>query len=331
MATQVTENEVKGKESGALVEGGQGQALAAVPEESVWLANFISPRTRATYQRAVASFAAFAGITSAEAFREVNQAQVLAWREHLIAEGMAARTVGNRMAALSSIFNHLCEKQLVKSNPVKGLQRPRLNQAMGETPAIDKKLVRAMLDAAERDFVGAKTEVAQLQGARDSAMLHVFFFMGCRISELCQLRVKDQSRDGAYPVLVFTLKGGKRNKVPMPHEVVDKLGRYLMLAGHGDERHYPLFRRVRLDSGDRPITRLAAYNVFKKYARAVGLPEDAVPHSARATFATESLNAGALLEHVQQVLGHTSISTTKIYDRRQMLHRESPTLVVRYD
>lgn len=88
---------------------------------------------------------------------------------------------------------------------------------------------------------------------------------------------------------------------------------------------------VRTDSGDRPLTRLAAYNVFKTYARAVGLPEEAVPHSARATFATESLNAGALLEHVQQVLGHTNISTTKLYDRRQMLHRESPTLVVRYD
>ena len=256
---------------------------------------------------------------------------MLAWREHLIAEGMAARTVGNRMAALSSIFNHLCEKQLVKSNPVKGLQRPRLNEEMGEIPAIDKKLVRAMLDAAERAFVEAKTKVAQLQGARDSAMLHVFFFMGCRISELCHLKVKDCSRDGAYPVLVFTLKGGKRNKVPMPHEVVDKLERYLALAGHRDERHYPLFRRVRIDQEDRPITRLAAYNVFKKYARAVGLPEDAVPHSARATFATDSLNAGALLEHVQQVLGHTNISTTKIYDRRKMLHRESPTLVVHYD
>jgi integrase/recombinase XerD len=325
------ENEVKEKQSPALVKGAEGQDLAAVPEESVWLANFISPRTRATYRRAVAAFAAFAGITSAEAFREVTQAQVLAWREHLITEGKAARTVGNRLAALSSIFNHLCEKQLVKSNPVKGLQRPRLNKEMGETPAIDKKLVRAMLEAAEWSFVEAKTETARLQGARDSAMLHVFFFMGCRIFELCSLRVKDKSRDGAYPVLVFTLKGGRRNKVPMPHEVVEKLERYLALAGHGDERPWPLFRRVRLDQRDRPITRLAAYNMFKKYARAAGLPEEAVPHSARATFATESLNAGALLEHVQQVLGHTNISTTKIYDRRKMLHRESPTLVVRYD
>lgn len=323
------ENGVNENSSAALVTGGGG--LAAVPEESVWLANFISPRTRATYRRAVASFAEFAGITSAEAFRAVSPAQVLDWREQLIAEGKAARTVGNRMAALSSIFNHLCEKQLVTGNPVRGLQRPRLNNAIGETPAIEKKRVRAMLDAAERAFVEGKTAVARLQGARDSAMLHVFFFMGCRISELCHLKVKDCSRDGAYPVLVFTLKGGKRNKVPMPHEVVEQIERYLTLAGHGGERQYPLFRRVRIDSGDRPLTRLAAYNVFKTHARAVGLPEEAVPHSARATFATESLNAGALLEHVQQVLGHTNISTTKLYDRRQMLHRESPTLVVRYD
>jgi site-specific recombinase XerD len=68
---------------------------------------------------------------------------------------------------------------------------------MRETPAIDKKLVRAMLEAAEQDCVEAKTETARLQGARDSAMLHVFFYKGCRISELCSLRVKDKSRDGA--------------------------------------------------------------------------------------------------------------------------------------
>ncbi len=72
METRWVLNEVKKKQIGVLVKGAEEQALAAVPEESVWLANFISPRTRATYQRAVASFAAFAGITSAEAFREVS-------------------------------------------------------------------------------------------------------------------------------------------------------------------------------------------------------------------------------------------------------------------
>ena len=60
----------------------------------VWLANFLFPRTRLTYQQAVASFAAFAGMTSAEAFRDVGQVQVLAWREQLTTEGWRCVRLG---------------------------------------------------------------------------------------------------------------------------------------------------------------------------------------------------------------------------------------------
>ncbi len=110
--------------------------LVEIPEESVWLANFISEQTQKTYKNAVSAFIQYSGIQHLEELRNINQANILSWRDSLIKSGASNRTVNNRMSALSSLFNHLCEKQLVATNPVKGLKRPKVNQKTVKTPAL---------------------------------------------------------------------------------------------------------------------------------------------------------------------------------------------------
>jgi site-specific recombinase XerD len=78
--------------------------LTPIPEEAVWLANFVSPRTKKTYQVAVRSFIAFHGLQSAEELRSISQSHLIAWREYLIQSGASPRTVQNRLAAVSSLF-----------------------------------------------------------------------------------------------------------------------------------------------------------------------------------------------------------------------------------
>ncbi len=88
------------------------ELLAEVPEEGVWLANFPSPRTRATYRNAVAEFVGFLGLSSPDQLYGLEQAHVIAWREELTRHGASARTIASRLSALSSLYKHLCEKQL---------------------------------------------------------------------------------------------------------------------------------------------------------------------------------------------------------------------------
>ena len=102
-------------------------------ETSLWLQNFISDRTREAYKKAVQDFAGIAELETADDLFDVDASTVLARREHLLANAMSNSSVTNRMSALSSLFKHLCDKQVVQTNPVQGIKRPKTTAARCHT------------------------------------------------------------------------------------------------------------------------------------------------------------------------------------------------------
>ena len=93
--------------------------------------------------------------------------------------GAEPRTICARLAAVSSLYGHLLEAQLIAENPARGVRRPKIRRDRVEATALTAEQVRRMLDAPATD---------NIQGLRDRALLHVFFYTGCRISEPCGLR-----------------------------------------------------------------------------------------------------------------------------------------------
>ena len=294
-----------------------------VKETDAWLTNFISDRTRATYKKAIEEFASFSALESPDDLYDVDSYTVLAWREHLMQLEYSSNSVANRLSALSSLFRHLCDKQIVQVNPVQGIKRPKTPQE-GVTPSIANKLVRKILEDCKKKLDEAKTPTAKLMAARNSAILHVLFFLGPRVSEVVSLNIGDIVADGEYTVMKLKVKGGGAHRVPAPPEAMASVNEYLQKSGH---TRGAMFRRIK--GGNSRLTRLSIYNIFVAAAKEVS-GDHYSTHSARATFATESLNNGALLEHVQNALGHSSITTTQMYDKRKTLHRDSPSLRVRY-
>ncbi|MEK7281346.1 MAG: site-specific integrase, partial [Chloroflexota bacterium] len=100
--------------------------LAQTPEDSLWLANFTSDKTRETYRQAILQFIKAAGLRERSDFQRVSRAAVIAWRDQLMAEGRSRRTVKNRLSALSSLFDHLTAHGVVEKNVVKEVDRPKL-------------------------------------------------------------------------------------------------------------------------------------------------------------------------------------------------------------
>ena len=98
--------------------------LADVPPEIEWFANIRNRHTRRSYENAIGDFMRFAGIVRPEEFRTVTRAHVIAWRDSLAERDRGGATVRHRLAALSSLFEYLCEKNAVTHNPVKGVKRP---------------------------------------------------------------------------------------------------------------------------------------------------------------------------------------------------------------
>ena len=108
------------------------QGLADVPAELEWFANLGNPSTRRAYENALQDFMRFTGIARPEEFRQVTRAHVIAWRDDLVRRVLSGMTVRHRLAALSSLFEYLCEKNAVTHNPVKGVKRPPVESYEGD-------------------------------------------------------------------------------------------------------------------------------------------------------------------------------------------------------
>jgi site-specific recombinase XerD len=297
--------------------------ILPVNEASVWLANFTSKATRRSYAVAVSQFANFHGAANVEDLARLDRAHVIAWREALIQSGASPRTVANRLAALSSLYDHLCETQHAAVNPTEGVKRPKVRAGRVEAAALSAAEVRRLLQM---------PDTQTLKGLRDTALLHVFFYTGCRVSEPCSLRIRHYSWDQGYRVLNFIIKGGKANRVAIHPNCTAALDVYLAAAGHGGDPDAWLFRQVKhkVKRARAPMHRATFDQVFRKYAALATLPPGTTPHAARATFITEALEKEHPAEAVQNTVGHAHISTTLAYDKRENHPRKSASFVVGY-
>lgn len=230
-------------------------------------------------------------------------------------------TVRHRLAALSSLFEHLCDRNAVTHNPVKGVKRPPVEGYDGKTPALGDSQARQLLEAPQGASLGAK---------RDRAMIAMLLYHGLRRDELCRLTVKDfkQPRRGV-PHLKVSGKGGKTRYIPLHPAAGGLVFDYLQAAGHGNDDAGGLFRSVRGKTGSaKAITPDAVYKIVRAYSDGLGFQVGA--HSLRATAATNALEHQADIAKVQEWLGHANIATTRIYDHRKTRSADSPTFKVSY-
>jgi site-specific recombinase XerD len=310
--------------AGRLLTADQFQRLADVPPEIEWFANLGNKATRRAYENALGDFMKFTGIVKPEEFRTVIRAHVIAWRDDLVQRALSGMTVRHRLAALSSLFEYLCEKNAVTHNPVKGVKRPSVESYEGKTPALGDHQARKLLDAPDG---------VSLKSKRDRAMLATLLYHALRREELCRLKVKDfkHERRGVPHLKVFG-KGGKIRYIPLHPAASGLIGDYLEVAGHGADDAGALFRPLRNNCTtgglERAITPDAVYKLVRQYSAALGFAIGA--HALRATAATNALDHQADIAKVQEWLGHASIATTRIYDHRKTRPEDSPTFKVAY-
>lgn len=305
------------------------QGLADVPPELEWFANITNPRTRRAYRTDVREFNRFVGISEPTELRQVTRAHIIAYRKDLESRELAPATIRRKLSALGSLFDFLCDQNAITHNPVHGVKRPTANASEGVTPALSDDQARALLEAPDPET---------LKGRRDRAILAVLLYHGLRREELCRLTVRDlELREGVAHFRVL----GKRDKIrfvpvhPLAQRLIEE---YLAFAGHGDDWPGPLFRPVKNNRTPEGLARALNPNsvyrdVVRRYAIPAGISGDLRnfgPHAMRATAATNALSHDSDIAKVQEWLGHSDISTTRLYDRRATRPEESPTFRVKY-
>src|SRR6516225_9563637 len=150
-------------------------ALAASPEEEIWLSKQKSARTRRAYRLDVAHFMRTLSIANPAELRQADHKAVIAWERYMReVEGAASSTIRRRLAALSSLYKHLVRHGHAPRNPVGKVERPAINRDEGATAAFSKAQARKLLDLPDKDTVA---------GLRDCAILSV----GLRRAEIAAL------------------------------------------------------------------------------------------------------------------------------------------------
>jgi len=308
-----------------LLSAEQFQRLSDVPAAMVWLANINNLNTRRAYQGDLEAFVAFCGIEAADELRLVTRAHVIAWRGQLEGFGLAPTTIRRRLSAISSLYDYLCNQNAVETNPVAGVKRPAADNNEGKTPALSDEQAKQLLLAPEGDGLKAK---------RDRAVLATYLFHALRRSELASLLVESVAERRGVPHFTVEGKGSKTRYVPVHPAALAAIDEYLAEAGHREERQGALFRPVRNNRTgvlEEAITGDGLYKMVKSYAAKSGVHVDGLClHALRATAATNALEHSADIAFVQMWLGHSNISTTRLYDRRRSRPEDSPTFRVRY-
>jgi integrase/recombinase XerD len=301
------------------------QRLSEVPPEVEWLANIERENTRRAYRNDVSAFMRFVGIRRPEEFRTVTRAHVIAWKKLLQGRQLAPASVRRKLSALSDLFNYLCNANAVSHNPVTGVERPSEGANEGKTPAISDEQANALLNAPPS---------ATLKGKRDRAILCLLLFHALRRAELSALAVKDYHERRGVKHLRVHGKGSKIRNIPVHPRAIRVLEEYLEAAGHESDRAGALFRSVAPNTRrpSKPLSDGSVYrNVVMHYCKRVGISVEGMgPHALRATSATSALLNGADIAEVQEWLGHASIATTRLYDKRKLRVEDSPTFKIKF-
>jgi integrase/recombinase XerD len=264
------------------------------------------------YRRDLENLCDFLG----ERNRTLINAEVNDYREYLHAQsrgGKSTRTVARRLAAIRVMLRFSPENQKRKSAKIlEQLDRPKPEQSL------PKILSRAQVN----QLIAAPNPKSPLF-LRDVAILELLYASGLRASELCGVMMRDlNSSVGVVRVLG---KGSKERIVPVGRMATEAIARYLAdcrpkLVRMNDEHLF-------LSRTGRPMERIGLWMLVEKYGRRSGILREVSPHTLRHCFATHLIGGGADLRVVQELLGHSDISTTQIYthvdqDRLKAVHRK---------
>ena len=259
----------------------------------------MSDNTVESYARDLAALAAFAEArgTPPEA---LDRKGLEAFVRHMMSSGLAPRSVARGVACVRGFYRFVALERKQEHSAADDLHPPR------GWPALPK-----FLSLAEVDRLLAQPDVSTPRGLRDKALIEVLYATGLRVSELVALRAGDLNLEEGY--LTCIGKGDKQRMVPLGHEAVDWVRRYV------SDGRPPLLRKrtspwlfVNARDGG-PLSRVGFWKVLKEYGVRAGIGRPISPHALRHSFATHLLERGADLRMIQVMLGHADLSTTQIY------------------
>lgn len=274
---------------------------AAIEDFSHWMSleRGLSDETVSNYRKDVEQCAHVLNSRGISDWKEVTANDLMQWSQHMGESELANRSIARKHSALKSFAKYLLKESVIENDFTESLSRPRS----------EKKLPHALsLEVIEKLFRCPNLNTPM--GLRDRALLELTYSSGLRVTELCSLTFTSINYEEQFIRVIG--KGAKERLSPVGEPALKAVRDYLaggrpslVKANTGSE----LF----LSRLGKAISRKTVWHLIKQYAKQAGIDDSITPHSLRHSFATHLLSGGADLRIIQELLGHSDISTTQIY------------------
>ena len=236
-------------------------------------------------------------------FSKLEASDIRAFMAMRRADDIAGRSLMRTLAGLRSFGRFLEREGKGKVGALSAIRAPKVGKTLPKP--LPMAAAKRLADADERAGETRETWVL----ARDAAVMALLYGSGLRISEGLGLKRRDVPKPGEGDVLVVTGKGNKTRMVPVLQNVLQLIADYVAICPHALPPEGPIFVGARGGPLRARIIQLA----MARLRGALGLPDSATPHALRHSFATHLLSRGGDLRAIQELLGHSSLSTTQIY------------------
>ncbi len=248
----------------------------------------------------------------AQALSKVTKNDIVDFMHSQKDSGVSPTSISRRLAAIRMFHRFLSRERVLKVDPTTLIESPKLWKKVPDTLSLNE--VEALI---------SQPDVRDYQGARDKAILETLYATGMRVSELCDLKTNNVNLDIGF--LRCIGKGNKERIIPLGKKAIHSINRYLEFSrSHFLKQKTSEFLFISRSSSK--LSRQSVWKLIKRYSKEARIKKSIKVHTLRHSFATHLLERGADLRSVQEMLGHSNISTTQIYthidkERLKSIHK----------
>ena len=265
----------------------------------------LSSNTINSYKRDLEKFSEFVISNCINEYLNISNKQILSFLE-IIFKTHTDTSVSRVLSTLRSFYKFLLTDNRTDKNPFAQIRNPKTPRK--EIEILNQGEISALLE---------KIPVSSSLQLRDRAMFELLYSCGMRVSEIVDLKLSDLDLEEG--LVRFVGKGNKERITPVGNTALQFLKKYIDHARHKIEGEHKT-DAVFLNSRGVKMSRQGFWKILKKYALRSGTDKNIYPHIFRHSFATHMLEEGADLRLVQELLGHSSITTTEIYTNLDRKH-----------
>jgi integrase/recombinase XerD len=272
----------------------------------------LANNTIVSYREDLNSYLSFLAKCHIDALSKITKSDITNFMLVQKDRGISANSIARRLAAIRMFHRFLTRERILKNDPTTLIDSPKLWKKIPDTLSLN-----------EVDALISQPSIRDKQGVRDRAILETMYATGMRVSEAVNLKLDNVNLNIGF--LRCIGKGNKERVIPLGKKAIASLNRYLEVG-----RPHLLKNRqsefLFLNRFGKKLSRQSFWKLIKKYAREARIRKPIRPHILRHSFATHLLERGADLRSVQEMLGHSNISTTQIYthvnkDRLKAIHK----------